>query len=85
MARFLLIAACADGAYRFKAGTTLADSQANALPGDRISARLCAVPVISMQPLDPAASATWSAMGFNAEDMLRYRQVQPTGADSVDA
>jgi hypothetical protein len=82
MSRFLVIAAVSEGAYRFKSGTTLADSQENALPGDRIAPRLCAFPVVSMKPLDPAASAAWSAMNFT-EEMLRQRLAAPSGADSV--
>jgi hypothetical protein len=78
------MAAVSEGAFRFKARSTLADSQANAVPGDHIAPRLCAKPHISMRPIDASASAAWSAMNFDA-DMLRARQTQPSGVDSIDA
>jgi hypothetical protein len=62
MARFIMtcaMAGAADGdAYRkYPALTTIADTRANALPGDYVWAALCAGPWSNLAPLDAAASA----------------------------
>ena len=63
MARFILLAAVVgappSGAYsKFPRGTAIADSAANALPGDVVWPSLCIAPnSTNMAPLDDVASA----------------------------
>lgn len=83
MSRFVLTQACADGAYRFHAGQTLADSIANSVTGDKVSAKLCATPFAGMVPLDAAAVTALAAVGITTS--IGTVLVQATGAASVDA
>jgi hypothetical protein len=83
MSRFWLSAACSAGPYRFRAGTTLADSTANALPGDKINATLCATPFAGMMPLDAAAVTALAGVGITTS--IGALLVPVTGAASVDA
>lgn len=49
MSRFVLTAAASAGAFHYRAGDKLADSTANAQPGDKINAQLCASPFAGME------------------------------------
>jgi hypothetical protein len=63
MARFILLAAVAGAPPRetyckFVRGTTIADSDVNAQPGDVVWPSLCSPPTpVSMAPLDASAAA----------------------------
>ena len=81
MSRFVLSAACADGAYRYRAGEPIANSTANAVAGDQISAKLCATPNSGMIPLD--ASAVTALAGVGITTTIGALIVQITGAASV--
>ncbi|MGB8895879.1 MAG: hypothetical protein WA322_01835 [Pseudolabrys sp.] len=83
MSRYVLTAACADGAFRYHAGQTLADSQGNAVAGDRISAKLCASPFAGMVPLDASAVSALAGVGISTS--IGTLIVPVTGASSVDA
>lgn len=85
MSRFVLIGAAHinDGpSKKLRAGTKIADSPANALPGDVISASLCAKPNNAMQPLDAAAVAALAAVGITASVGGPTRMA--TGVESID-
>ena len=82
MSRFVLTAACAAGAFHFRAGDKLADSIANALPGDKINAALCATPFAGMVPLDAAAVSALAAVGINTS--IGALIVPVTGVSSID-
>jgi hypothetical protein len=84
MSRFVLTQACSQGAFRYRAGTTMADSTANALPGDRINAVLCATPFAGMCPLDAGAVSALAAVGITAT-IGAAPLVPITGAASIDA
>ena len=83
MSRYWLSAACSDGAYRFRAGTTLADSTANAVAGDKINATLCATPFAGMVPLDAAAVTALAGVGITTS--IGALIVPVSGVSSVDA
>ena len=82
MSRFVLSAACQDGAFHFRAGNTIADSIGNAQAGDKISAVLCAKPFAGMIPLDAAAVAALAAVGINTS--IGTLIVPITGVSSID-
>jgi hypothetical protein len=86
MSRFVLVGAqeCVVGGMRrrLKAGTTVADSAANAQPGDVISAQLCAN--VRMVALDAAAVAAFAVVQITAT-IGQLLSAPPTGAGSVDA
>jgi hypothetical protein len=82
MARFQLTAALHTAQARYRAGTILADSQANALPGDKVWTGMNAASLIAdMVALDGAATTMRNAS--------KYAGVTPrgwiTGAESIDA
>ena len=88
MSRFVLIGAAIvhnnEGPPRkLKAGTKIADSVGNALPGDVVSASLCAKPNNAMQPLDASAVTALATVGITA--VVGGPTRQPTGCESVDA
>jgi hypothetical protein len=64
MSRFYLIEAHHDGKRRYRAGTKVADSVANAQAGDLVSAVLCSQPSRGMAPLDQAAVTALAAQGI---------------------
>ena len=81
MARFQLQQALHVGQFRYRAGSIIADSQANALSGDKVWTGLTSATMIpDMVALD--ASATAMKAGS------KYANVTPrgwtTGAESVD-
>jgi hypothetical protein len=80
--RFVLSAAAQDGAFHFRAGDKIADSTANALPGDKINATLCAKPFAGMIPLDAAAVSALASVGITTT--IGALIVPITGAASVD-
>jgi hypothetical protein len=82
MSRFYLIEAYYDGTRRYRAGTMVADSAANAQPGDQVSAVLCSKPSRGMAPLDAAAVAALAAMGITTT--VGATTTVPTGAASAD-
>jgi hypothetical protein len=82
MSRFQLTVACADGAFRYRAGQTLADSQGNAVAGDHISAKLCAKPFAGMIPLDAAAVSALAGQGITTS--IGALIVPVTGVSSID-
>jgi hypothetical protein len=82
MSRFYLIDAHHDGTRRYRAGTKIADSLANAQPGDQISATLCAKPSSGMTPLDAAGVAAMAAMRITTT--VGAATTAPTGAASAD-
>jgi hypothetical protein len=84
--RFVLIGAhhTNEGPSRkLRSGTKIADSAANALPGDVVCASLCAKPNNTMQPLDAAAVSALAAVGITAP--LGGPTRMATGAESIDA
>jgi hypothetical protein len=83
MSRYVLTVACADGAFRYRAGQTLADSIANAVAGDEISAKLCATPFAGMVPLDAAGVTALAGVGINTS--IGALIVPVSGASSIDA
>jgi hypothetical protein len=89
MSRFYLLGAqeIADGAMRrrLKAGTTVADSGANALAGDEVCPGLCSQPNNRLVPLDAAAVTAMQAAGFANAAIGVAVSGPPTGADSIDA
>jgi hypothetical protein len=82
MSRFILTAAASAGAFHFRAGDKIADSTANALPGDKINAQLCAKPFAGMVPLDAAAVSALAAVGIT--NTIGTLIVPVTGVSSVD-
>lgn len=82
MSRFVLISAHVDGSNRYKSGTKVADQQANALPGDKISPVLCAHPTKAMDPLDAGAVAALAAVGIVSS--VGGPTGRATGAESID-
>jgi hypothetical protein len=82
MSRFYLIEAHHDGTRRYRAGTKIADSVANAQPGDQVSATLCAKPSQGMAPLDAAAVAAMAAMRITTT--VGAQTTVPTGVASAD-
>jgi hypothetical protein len=87
MSRFYLLGSheIADGAMRrrLKAGSTIADNAANALPGDVIAPGLAAQPNIRLIALDAGAVAAFAAVGITAA-IGQPLSGQPSGADSID-
>jgi hypothetical protein len=88
MSRFYLLGSheIADGAMRrrIKAGSTVADSTANAVGNDVVAPGLCAQPNIRLIALDTAAVAAFAAVGITAS-VGQPLSGGSTGADSVDA
>jgi hypothetical protein len=82
VSRFFLIEAHHDGQRRYRAGTKIADSAANAQAGDLVSAQLCAKPSAGMAPLDAAAFAAMAAMRIVTS--VGAATTVPTGAASAD-
>jgi hypothetical protein len=82
MSRFVLTAAASAGPFRYRAGDKLADSTANALPGDKINAQLCATPFAGMVPLDAAAVSALAGVGITTS--IGAVIVPTTGAGSID-
>ncbi len=70
---------------RYRAGTTVADTQGNALPGDVVCAGLCAAPNDRLVPLDTAAVTAMQAAGFAGAAIGKPLSGPSTGADSIDA
>jgi hypothetical protein len=69
---------------RLPAGTTIADTKINALPGDVICPALCSTPTKWLTPLDSTALSAMLAAGFNdAQIGKSLAAVTPTGADSI--
>jgi hypothetical protein len=87
MSRFVLIGAhacVANGLYqKLRSGQKVADSTANALPGDAISPSLCAKPTRDMAPLDASAVAAHAAVGITSS--IGMAMPAPTGTGSIDA
>jgi hypothetical protein len=82
MARFQLTQAVHVGDKRFRAGSAVADTQGNALPGDKVWVGLNSATMIEgMTPLDASATTMKAAS--------RFASVAPrlwiTGCESVDA
>ena len=82
MARFRLNAALQVGHFHYRIGTILADSNANALPGDKVWTGMSAATLVAdMIPLDGAASTMLAAS--------KYAGIPPrtwtTGVESIDA
>jgi hypothetical protein len=88
MSRFTLLGAVecitAGGRRRLRAGTNVADTNANAQAGDVVSAQLCAVPNTRMIPLDSAAVSAFASVGITASIGQQLSSL-PTSADSIDA
>ncbi len=88
MSRFALLGAqeVAIGSMRrrLKAGTTVADSVANAQFGDVIAPGLCQQPNNRLIALDAGAVAAFAAMGITAS-VGQALSGGSTGADSIDA
>ena len=81
MARFQLTAAMSIGSNRYKAGTTLADSQANAVGSDKVWTGMSASTIHpNMVPLDGAATTM-----KNASPYANVSARQPDGVSSIDA
>ena len=90
MSRFVLTKAfyaanAGDQVRRLKAGTTIADSHANAVGADVVCAQLCSKPTIGMEPLDSAAVTALAAVGIIATVGEPAKVGFITGADSVDS
>jgi hypothetical protein len=68
---------------RLKAGTTVADTASNALPGDVLCPQFCSSPNVRMVALDSAAVSAFAAMGITAS-VGQALSGPPTGADSID-
>ena len=68
---------------RLWAGTTVADSSANAQAGDAVCPGLCAIPTRIMTPLDAAAVAALIAAGETGAQIGVGLVAPPTGADSI--
>jgi hypothetical protein len=88
MSRFSLLGAqecivANSGRRRLRAGTTVADSFANAQAGDVVSSQLCASPNIRMMALDAAAVAALASVGITASIGQQLSWL-PVGADCVD-
>jgi hypothetical protein len=81
MARFKLTQAVAVSQYRFSADQIVADSQANAQPGDQIWNGLTAAKMIpGMQPLDGSATTMKAASIYANEPTV----TSITGVDSIN-
>jgi hypothetical protein len=81
MARFLLQAPLVVGAKKLKAGTTIADSVGNALPGDLVWTGLTSSTVNGqMNPLDGAATTMKNASVWAGVPM----PCSISGANSID-
>jgi len=82
MARFQLLEAHVFGAVRLKAGSTIADTAANALPGDKIVTTLSSATVgPTFKPLD----ATATTMKNNSIYASANIPATISGVQSVDA
>jgi hypothetical protein len=82
--RFQLTAAVQVGAFHYRAGNFIADSTANALPGDKVVPALCTppFPFAGMVALDASALAALAAVGIVTT--IGQVLVPVTGAASVD-
>jgi hypothetical protein len=82
MARFYLMSAHVYGAVRLKAGTTIADTAGNALPGDKVITTLSSTTVTpAMKPLDASATSMMNASPYSPSSV----PCTITGAASIDA
>jgi hypothetical protein len=82
MARFRLMAAMQVGHFHYRIGTTLADSNANALPGDKVWTGMSAANLIpDMVPLDASATTMLAASRWAGIPVRTWT----TGVESVDA
>jgi hypothetical protein len=82
MARVRLHSAMVVGQFRYKAGTTMADSVANAVGGDVVWTGLTAATWHpGMLPLDGAANTMKAASQYSSAPAPGA----PTGRDSIDA
>jgi hypothetical protein len=81
MARFQLTSAIVVGAVRIRAGKTIADSQANAQPGDAVWTGLNAGTMIAgMVPLDASATTMKNASPYAS----LAAATAISGVDSID-
>jgi hypothetical protein len=82
VARFQLLAAHVFGSVRLKGGSTIADTQGNAQPGDKVVTTLSSATVTqSMKPLDGAATTMMNASPYSSANV----PCTITGASSIDA
>lgn len=82
MARFRLVRAFHFGAVRLAGGRTIADSQANALPGDTVWTGLTSATVgAGFVPLDASATTMKNASSFASVPV----SATISGVDSIDA
>ena len=80
--RFYLMAAHFFGSVRYKAGTTIADTVGNALPGDKVVTTLSSATITpTMRPLDGSATTAMNASPYSPANV----PCTITGASSVDA
>ena len=82
MARFQLLEAHVFGSVRLKAGSTIADTQGNAQPGDKVVVGLSSGTVTpGMKPLDGAATTMKNASAYANSPV----PATITGVGSIDA